>query len=145
MTKLIKIGTVLLMGWCLVMPCAAGELDGSKPMMCATIKAFECTMGGGCSEVSLESVGLPRFAVIDVAQKAIHPPKRGGSNRSSVIERVETVEGKLILQGAEEGVEGVRDGLGWTIAIVEDTGELVLTASGDGVAFVVHGACTLCP
>ncbi len=51
------------------------------------------------------------------------------------------VDGKLILQGAEDGYQSVRDGLGWTIAIAEDTGRVVMTASGDQVAFVVFGAC----
>ena len=55
---------------------------------------------------------------------------------------MEHVDGKLILQGAEDGVEGVRDGVGWTIAISEETGKLILTASGEGVAFVAYGACT---
>jgi len=32
------------------------------------------------------------------------------------------------------------DGLGWTMAITEKTGQVVLTASGDQVAFVVFGA-----
>ena len=51
-------------------------------------------------------------------------------------------DGKLILQGAEDGVEGVRDGLGWTLAISEEIGRMVLTASGDNVGFVIFGACT---
>ena len=52
------------------------------------------------------------------------------------------VDSKLILQGAEDGVEGVRDGIGWTLAIAQDTGKMVLTASGDAVAFTIFGACT---
>lgn len=59
----------------------------------------------------------------------------------SVIERMEVVDGKLMLQGAEDGLEGIRDGLGWTIAISLETGKAVLTGSGDGVGFVVFGAC----
>ncbi len=54
---------------------------------------------------------------------------------------MELVDGKLILQGAEDGYQSVRDGLGWTITIAEDTGRVVMTASGDKVAFVVFGAC----
>lgn len=54
---------------------------------------------------------------------------------------MEKVDGKLILQGAEDGLEGVRDGVGWTLVISEDTGKFVLTASGEEVAFVVFGAC----
>jgi len=59
---------------------------------------------------------------------------------NTVIERQEVVDGKLILQGAEDGYEKMRDGLGWTMAISEATGQVVLTASGDQVAFVVFGA-----
>ena len=125
------------------LPCPAGDFDGSKPMVCAIIKVIECSPRTGCNEVSLESVGLPRFYVIDVKKKIIHPIKESGMNRVSPIERIESVDGKIILQGAEDGIEGVRDGLGWTVAIVEDTGEMVLTASGDGVAFVVYGACAI--
>jgi hypothetical protein len=33
--------------------------------------------------------------------------------------------------------------VGWSLAIAEDTGKMVLTASGDDVGFVVFGACTL--
>jgi len=62
--------------------------------------------------------------------------------RSTHIERVERVDGKLILQGAEDGLEGVRDGLGWSMATSEDTGRFVLTGSGDQVGFVIFGACT---
>ncbi len=56
---------------------------------------------------------------------------------------METLDKKLFLQGADDGIEGVRDGLAWSIAISEDTGRLVLSASGDNVAFVIFGACTL--
>ena len=134
---------VCIMLFCWPQPGQAGEFDGSTPMVCATLRAIECVPGGNCSEVSLESAGLPRFAVIDVQNKVIHPTKETGLNRKSPIEREETVDGKLILQGAEDGIQGVRDGLGWTFAIAENSGKLVLTASGDDVAFVVFGACTL--
>lgn len=143
MNRFIWIGLAGLWLGSFCQPCSAGDFDGSKPMVCATIKAIECSPPGGCSEVSLESAGLPRFAVIDVPKKGVYPTKGSGVDRSSAIERMKTVDGKLILQGAEDGIEGIRDGLGWTIAIAEDSGELVLTASGDGVAFVVFGACTV--
>ena len=52
------------------------------------------------------------------------------------------MDGKLILQGAEDGYAEMRDGLGWTMAISEESGLVVLTTSGDEVGFVVFGACT---
>ena len=65
--------------------------------------------------------------------------------RTSQIKQLEHIDGKLIIQGAEDGVEGVRDGVGFTLAISEESGEFVLSASGDAVAFVVFGACTPLP
>jgi predicted regulator of Ras-like GTPase activity (Roadblock/LC7/MglB family) len=50
------------------------------------------------------------------------------------------VDGKLILQGAEDGYEKMRDGLGWAMVISEESGQVVLTASGEQVAFVMFGA-----
>jgi len=46
------------------------------------------------------------------------------------------------LQGVEEGVENIDDGLAWSIAISKKTGKVVLSASGDGVAYVLFGTCT---
>ena len=59
--------------------------------------------------------------------------------RTSKIKRVEHVENKLMLQGVEDGVENVDDGLAWSIAISKKTGKVILSASGDEVACVVFG------
>ena len=142
MKKSGKIISVLLFFSLLPLPVLAGDFDGSRPLLGATIKIFECTEDRGCSEVALEDIGLPRFFIIDFNEKVIRPTKEMGIDKVSRIERMEHVDGKLILQGAEDGIEGVRDGVGWTIAISETTGKLILTASGEGVAFVAHGACT---
>ncbi len=60
----------------------------------------------------------------------------------SPIKSSTTIDEKLFLQGADDGVEGVRDGLAWSLAIDQKTGKMVLTASGDSVGFVIFGACT---
>ena len=82
------------------------------------------------------------FMRLDFSAKTLTSPGAGANGKSSAIERSETVDGKLILQGAEDGMEGVRDGLGWTLAIDENTGKAVLSVSLRGAAFVVFGACT---
>jgi hypothetical protein len=120
----------------------AGDFDGSKPLLCANIKVLECSQAEGCQEVTLEDVGLPQFSIIDFKEKTIRPTKESGLDRTTRIENLKRIAGKLIIQGAEEGLQGVREGLGWTIAISEESGRWVLTASGEGVAFVVYGACT---
>jgi hypothetical protein len=126
----------------LSLPVAAASFDGSAPMLCASTDIMECTPGNGCSRVTADSIDAPQFMRIDVAEKTISSETAGGGSQSSSIERSETVDGKLMLQGAEDGVEGVRDGLGWTVAISRDSGRMVLTASGDEVGFVIFGACT---
>jgi len=118
----------------------AGDFDGSRPLLFSVISAMECTPDNGCRAVTVDSVDLPRFLKIDFNKKTIGPASESDTRPDSVIERMERVDGKLILQGAEDGYESVRDGLGWTIAISEGNGRVVMTASGDQVAFVVFGA-----
>ena len=69
-------------------------------------------------------------------------PKKGESQTPSAIENFERIDGKLILQGAEDGLKDVKDGAGWSISISEETGKMVLTESGDDMGFVIFGACT---
>ena len=118
----------------------AGDFDGSKPVLVSVARILECTRVEGCRDVSADSVGLPQFLKIDFAKKIIRPSRGKEDIPDTAIERSEEVDGKLILQGAEDGYEKMRDGLGWSLAIAEDSGQVVLTASGDQVAFVVFGA-----
>jgi hypothetical protein len=102
----------------------------------------ECLPGGNCQRVTHDSINLPKFVILNFKEKKISMPGDPKNRPPTAIERTESVDGKLILQGAEDGIEGVRDGLGWTVAISEQTGDMVLTASGEEVGFVVFGACT---
>ena len=86
-------------------------------------------------------MGLPRNFYIDFKEKLVRPSKDSVIRRTSKIKRVEHIENKLILQGVEDGVENVDDGLAWSMAISKKTGKVVLSASGDGVAYVVFGTC----
>jgi len=124
-------------------PAVAGDFDGSKELICAVMDLTECGPGGKCQQVTAEDVGIPLFLRINFKENKISTTHTDGTKRSSEIERSEKVDGKLIIQGAEDGIEGVRDGVGWSLAIAEETGKIVLTASGDEVGFVIFGACTL--
>ena len=120
----------------------AGDFDGSKPLLCTVIDVTECIVGEGCKEVTAEEINLPRYLWISLGKKIIRSQKTGDEARKSPIDHVKNVDGKLMLQGAEHGWDDVRDGFGWTIAIMEDTGQMVLTASGDLAAEVAFGVCT---
>jgi hypothetical protein len=118
---------------------SAASFDGSQPLLCALMKAMVCTQINECEEFSAEDLNVQQFVQIDFTKKEMRGV--GDTEKKSSIERMETVDGKLILQGAEDAIEGVKDGVGWTMAIMEDTGKAVLTAAGDDVAFVLFGAC----
>ncbi len=120
----------------------ASNFDGSQPLLCTVNDVTECLAGEKCKEVSAEEINLPRFLWIDVGKKTIQSKKQGDDVRKSQIDQVKHIEGKLMLQGAEQGPDDTSGGFGWTIAIMEDTGQMVLTASGDLVGDVAFGVCT---
>ena len=122
------------------LPIAAGDFDGSNPLICAVIDAVECVPGGTCQERTLEDINFPRFLNIDFKKEMI--TGSGGSDLHTKIERTESVQGMTFLQGSEEGTAGAKDSVGWTIAISEDTGEAAVTISGHQVGFVVFCNCT---
>lgn len=138
-TKLVMLaGSLVLSATAMAEP-----FDGGKIMLCASQYASECNVGSDCATVTVASVNLPDFFLVDTGKKRISATPESGSQASTAIERVEHLDGKLILQGADDGIKDVRDGAGWTMSINEATGKMVMTTAGDGFAVVVFGACTL--
>jgi len=122
--------------------CMAGDFDGSKTLLLATQKGFECTSKYGCEEVSLEDLNLPSFYMINFKNKEITATPESGIEEVSKIERMESYDGMLLIQGAEDGYEGVEDGVGWTVSIQKDSGKAVLSGSMPEAGFIVFGVCT---
>jgi hypothetical protein len=141
MKKAILFSLVLFFIGIMHLPASAEDFDGSKELMCSCMRVIECAPDGNCVQVTAEEIGIPQFLKINFEQKTISAPQWGENQTPSRIENLERIDGKLILQGAEDGYKEVRDGTGWSIAISEETGKMVLTESGDQVAFVVFGAC----
>ena len=120
---------------------SAADFNGSKPLICVLTEALECTPGNSCLEVTNEDINLPNILKVDVENNSIRAVAKGEGKHVTKIENKEHIDGKLILQGAEDGFENYQDGLGWTMAIKESDGDMILTASGENVAFVVYGEC----
>jgi hypothetical protein len=116
-------------------PLAAGDFDGSNPLICAVIETFECGQNAECQRGPAESIGIPQFLKIDFAEKIISSPPGAGPVRTTNIRQMESVDGKLILQG-------VQNGRAWSMVINETSGKVTLSASDDQAGFVVFGACT---
>jgi hypothetical protein len=111
---------------------AAGAYDGSTPLLCVPITINECGPDGECKRVTADSVNLPQFLKVDVKAQKVHSEE---TQRVSPFERVQHLNGRMIIQGGQ-------DGRGWTMTISEETGRMSATISSDGEGFVVFGVCT---
>src|SRR5262249_30199039 len=116
-----------------VLPLAvhAIDIDASKPLLCSIANIKECTPDGDCQNRTAEEVAMPEFLKFDLQNKTVTPGTSMQGKQPSAIKEIDRIEGKLILQGAEKGPDGEKDGLGWTASISEDSGKLIFTASGD--------------
>ena len=120
---------------------AADYFDGKKPLLCNVHQLFECDAPNDCRAVTPEEINAFAHLNIDFDKKLV---TRAGveSPQKSPIENVETrVDGKLIIQGIEDGSPDARDGAGWSISIMNPEGTMVMAAAGDGFAVVGLGAC----
>ena len=130
------IGGLLALG---AVAASAEEERGSR--LCAITQLLECVDGDVCLAIDPEAVGAPRFLAIDDDGKRISDPKTDHEAPGSAVVHSDRIDGKLILQGTDPGIEDLRDGVAWTVAIAEDSGGMVLTAAGDDVAYVAFGDC----
>jgi hypothetical protein len=113
----------------------AGDFDGSRPVTCAVIETHDCGPEEACIKGSAESINMPQFFKVNFKDKLVTSTRPDGEVQTSPIQKMERVEGRLILQG-------VQNGRAWSATISEVNGKFVLTSSGDQEAFVVFGACT---
>lgn len=119
----------------------AGDFDGSKPLSGITGKIIEINQYKIIDDVDPDTVGLPKKFLIDFNSKTLRPSKDSLVRRTITFKSLEHIENKMVMQGIDEGVEGVDDGLAWSLTISKNNGNAVLSASGDGVAYVVFGVC----
>jgi len=130
----------LLLLVCMPLSVWAADFDGTRPILCSVITVIECTPAVDRT-VSAESVGMPQFLMVDAAKKKVWAAADKEKKLASEIKRVERLGGRLILQGADEGIDKKREAVSWTATIAEETGKFIMTAAGEQVAFVVFGAC----
>ena len=109
--------------------------DISDPLLCAVVQVYECEAEGECQPVGIETAVLPRFINVNFEKQIISATEESGITDVSAIRNFERINGRLIIQGAENG-------RGWTIVVLEESGNMSATVSDEDVGFVVFGACT---
>ena len=120
----------------------AGDFDGSKPLSGSTGKIVEINRYKIIDDVDPDTIGLPKKFLIDFDAKILRPSKDSLVQKTIAFKSIAHIENKIVLQGVDEGVDGVEDGLAWSLTISKKNGKAVLSASGDGVAYVVFGDCS---
>ena len=134
-------GGVVIFFILLVATAIAGDFDGSKPLSGVTGKIIEINQYKIIDDVDPDTVGLPKKFLIDFNSKTLRPSKDSLVRRTITFKSLEHIENKMVMQGVDEGVEGVDDGLAWSLTISKKNGNAILSAAGDGVAYVVFGVC----
>ena len=114
---------------------AAGKLDLSKNLICATINVVGCVDGGVCVKGQAKEFDLPQFIVVDADKQLVRATDETGHKEVSPVKNRVNSESELILQGAE-------DGKGWSIVINQDNGDMSATLAGKEVSFMAFGVCT---
>ena len=112
----------------------AEDTAGLKPMLCAAIETYDCGFGENCARGSAENIDLPVFLNINFEEKIITGTMDDGSIRTTKIQRMEQLAGGIVIQGIE-------DGLGFSLSYNTSTKKITGAVSGDQVGFVIFGAC----
>jgi len=130
-------GTGIILSLLTVSTPGFAALDTSSgPVICAFTKGFECDNKGGCQETSPDSIGLPAFIELDMANNKVTTAagQETGERRETAIKTLQEEDNKLILQGIERR--------GWNAVIDKATGHMTVAASSDREAIVFFGRCT---
>ena len=120
----------------------ASYFDGKQPLICSIYQLFECDHPNACVSVTPGEIDAMSHFDVDFRKKAIIRAGQESAQKSTIKDVQVGLDGKLIIQGVEDGEADVRDGAGWTISIMDPEGTMVMASAGDGFGVIGLGACT---
>ncbi len=127
---------VLISAFTLVASAAfADNIENTDRLLCSTSRIIVCFEDGECIDAHPWELNIPQFVVIDAKKMTLSTTKASGENRSTPIRTLQRDNGKLILQGIEQG-------RAFGFVIDEVSGLLTASVARDGLAVSVFGACT---
>lgn len=113
---------------------SASALNTEEVIHCAIIEAVSCELRMGCETGGADMVNLPNFVQIDIPGGQVTGNRPDGTELATPIERIENLDGSTIIQGGEEGV-------GWTILLSEENGNMTVSGSSGDEGLIIFGAC----
>lgn len=81
------------------------------------------------------AVAIPSFLRINFDDRVISGKRANGDDLKADIKSVHRTEEGVLLQGVDEG-------LGWSMTLTEEGGSMSLAVSGDLAGYVIFGNCT---
>ena len=132
MTIRTRLGLAALLA---VWPLYADELTGADAILCSAVAATQCSADGECSSGPPWNWKIPQFLEIDLKKNVIRTTQASGENRSTPIKNTERSDGKIFLQGVEQG-------RAFSFVISEQTGMASAAIAADGITVTVFAACT---
>lgn len=133
--------TVLMIFMAMPLDASADGYYCSRKLSGVTSRIVEINRYRILDGIEPRTVGLPTQFMIDFESKKLIPAKGSRVSRSVSFKEVDQIEDKLVVQGVDEGIEGVRDGVAWSLVISKSNGQSVLSVAGDGVAYAVFEVC----
>jgi hypothetical protein len=91
---------------------------------------------GNCERVAVEEINIPRFLNVEFKKKQLRGTVLGGEEETTQIQNIQNVNGRTVLQGAENG-------RGWSMTIDPTTGDMSVAIAGDDIGFILFGVCTV--
>lgn len=115
---------------------SAAEIDPGQPMLCAATQVVACDPLGDCARGQPAEFNLPVFFLVDTENRLVMSARKGGERRSSAITSMNLDGDDILLAGFE-----ATGGGGWNALIEKSTGDMTVSALGQGSAYLVFGAC----
>jgi len=103
-------------------------------VMCATVEVTECVSGLPCDESTSVAMAIPPFLRINFEERTIRGKRANDEELVTEIVNVRRTDDGVVLQGIDEG-------LGWTMSLSEADGSMSLAVSGDLLGYVIFGNC----
>jgi hypothetical protein len=113
---------------------AVSLTDNNATLICAVVDLASCAPGEDCKRETSDSINAPQLLTVDRKEHVVTAHRPDGALLSSNIDRV-TQEQSLIV------LDGVQNGLSWTMTIADGSGHMSLAAIGDEEAYMVFGSC----